>query len=123
MNRVCLIGNLTKDPELRRTSSGAPVCSLRVAVNTRRKIGDEWQDKPNYFSVSVFGKQGERCAQYLAKGRPVGIDGRLEWREWEGDSGKREAVEIIADDVRFLGGRDDSQAAASATSSDDDIPF
>ena len=79
INRVVLTGNLTRDPELRSLPSGMSVCSLRVACNTRRKnnaTGD-WEDKPNYFDVTVWGAQGENCAQYLAKGRPVAVDGRL----------------------------------------------
>src|SRR5262249_52708800 len=111
INRVVLVGNLTRDPELRHTPSGTAVCSLRLAVNTRRKDGatGEWTEKPNYFDVTVWGNQGENCAQYLAKGRPVAIDGRLEWREWEAQDGtKRQAVEIIADTVQFLGGRSES---------------
>jgi single-strand DNA-binding protein len=139
INRVVLVGNLTRDPELRSTPGGTPVCSLRVAVNTRRKDGatGEWTDKPNYFSVSVFGNQAESCAQYLSKGRPVGIDGRLDWREWEAQDGsKREAVEIVADTVQFLGSRGDGDqpfAPAPAAgeksdadfpaAADDDIPF
>src|SRR6476646_6134632 len=83
INRVVLVGNLTRDPELRHTPSGTPVCSLRLAVNTRRKDDSgQWTDKPNYFDITVWGQQGENCAQYLAKGRPVAVDGRLEWREW-----------------------------------------
>ena len=142
INRVVLVGNLTRDPELRHTPAGMPVCSLRVAVNTRRKDSatGQWTEKPNYFSVTVWGQQGENCAQYLAKGRPVAIDGRLEWREWESqDGGKREAIDIIADTVQFLGGRAEGDggstyipAGAAAESSgsdfqssptDDDIPF
>ena len=139
VNRVVVVGNLTRDPELRHTPSGTPVCSLRIAVNTRRKdASGQWADKANYFSVSVFGQQAENCAQYLAKGRPVAIDGRLEWREWEQDGNKREAVEIVADSVQFLGGRGDGDggggyipADAPATPAgdfpssptDDDIPF
>jgi single-strand DNA-binding protein len=109
INRVVLVGNLTRDPELRHTPSGTAVCSLRLAVNTRRKDGatGEWTDKPNYFDVTVWGNQGESCAQYLSKGRPVGIDGRLDWREWEAQDGtKRQAVEIIAENTQFVGGRD-----------------
>ena len=72
-----------------------------------RRTG-EWVDKPNYFDVTVWGAQGENCARYLAKGRAVAIDGRLEWREWETQEGnKRQAVDIIADTVQFLGGRDE----------------
>ena len=111
INRVVLTGNLTADPELRSLPSGTSVCSLRVACNTRRKNGStgEWEDKPNYFNVTVWGAQGENAARYLSKGRPVAIDGRLEWREWEAQDGtKRQAVDIIADSVQFLGSRDDA---------------
>jgi single-strand DNA-binding protein len=107
INRVVLTGNLTRDPELRSLQSGTSVCSLRIASNSRRKEGSsgEWVDKPNYFSVTVWGAQGENCARFLAKGRPVCIDGRLDWREWQDKEGnKRESVEIIADSVQFLGG-------------------
>jgi single-strand DNA-binding protein len=104
INRVVITGNLTHDPELRSTGSGTPVCSLRVACNTRRKVEGEWVDKPNYFNVTVWGAQGENAARYLSKGRPVAIDGRLEWREYETqDGGKRQVVDIIADSVQFLG--------------------
>jgi single-strand DNA-binding protein len=140
INRVVLTGNLTRDPELKHLPSGTSLCSLRIAVNTRRKDeSGQWTDKPNYFDISVWGAQGENCAQYLAKGRPVAVDGRLEWREWEATdgSGKRQAVEIVADNVQFLGGRDGDgggsfvPAGAAQSSSadfpsaptDDDIPF
>ena len=141
INRVVLVGNLTRDPELRHTPGGTPVCSLRIAVNSRRKDeSGQWVDKPNYFSISVFGNQAESCTQYLSKGRPVAIDGRLEWREWQAQDGaKRESVEVVADSVQFLGSRGDEMggggnqfvpaaAAAEASSdfgpaADDDIPF
>jgi single-strand DNA-binding protein len=110
INRVIVVGNLTRDPELRHTPSGMAVCSLRIAVNTTRKDeSGQWVDKPNYFDVTVWGQQGENCAQYLSKGRPVAIDGRLEWREWQDQNGNnRQAIDIIADAVQFLGGRDDA---------------
>jgi len=145
INRVVMTGNLTRDPELRTTPSGTSVCSLRIASNTRRKdASGEWVDKPNYFDVTVWGAQGENCAQYLQKGRPVAIDGRLEWREWEDQNGnKRQSVDIIADSVQFLGSRDSgdnggrftpqsdvpadtadfNQAPAASAAADDDIPF
>jgi single-strand DNA-binding protein len=147
INRVVISGNLTRDPELRSIpSSGTSVCSLRIAVNSRRKDeSGQWVDKPNYFDVSVFGAQGDNCAQYLSKGRPVAVDGRLNWREWEKDGIKRQSVDIIADSVQFLGSREggtpgnsngvvesdltpdtsDMQPAevASRGGSDDDIPF
>ena len=110
INVVVVTGNLTRDPELRQMQSGTSVCKMRIAVNTRRKSQDgNWEDKPNYFDVTVWGAQGENCASYLSKGRPVAINGRLEWREWEGQDGnKRQSVEIIADTVQFLGSRDGS---------------
>ena len=143
INRVVLVGNLTRDPELRHTPSGTAVCNLRLAVNTRRKDETgQWVDKPNYFDITVWGNQGERCAQYLSKGRPVGVDGRLEWREWETPEGnKRQSVDVVADTVQFLGGRGDGEGGgggggyipADATPTpagdfptsptDDDIPF
>jgi single-strand DNA-binding protein len=150
INRVVMTGNLTRDPELRSLPSGTAVCSLRIACNTRRKgASGDWEDKPNYFDVTVWGAQGENCAKFLAKGRPVAIDGRLEWREWQDkDSGaKRSAVDIVADSVQFLGSREggengggenggrftpqsdvpadtgDFAPAASTSQADDDIPF
>jgi single-strand DNA-binding protein len=124
INVVVVTGNLTKDPELRSLPSGNSVCKLRIAVNSRRKEGSEWVDKPNYFDVTVWGAQGENCATYLSKGRPVAVQGRLEWREWEAQDGsKRQSVEIIADSVQFLGSRDgggggNGNAAASTPQSD-----
>jgi single-strand DNA-binding protein len=108
VNVVVITGNLTQDPELRHLGSGTAVCEMRVAVNSRRKEGNEWVDKANYFNVVVWGAQGENCAQYLSKGRPVAIEGRLDWREWEAKdgSGKRQAVQIVANTVQFLGSRD-----------------
>ena len=120
INRVVLTGNLTSEPELRALNSGTSVCKLRVACNTRRKDATtgEWVDKPNYFDVTVWGAQGENCARYLSKGRPVAIDGRLEWREWETEGGgKRQAIDIIADSVQFLGGpRDDAGSGGGQAS-------
>jgi single-strand DNA-binding protein len=119
INRVILTGNLTFDPELRSLPSGTSVCKLRVATNTRRKNNatGEWEDKANYFDVTVWGAQGENCARYLSKGRPVAIDGRLEWSEWQDkETGKnRSKVEIVADTVQFLGGRDDTGGAGGFT--------
>jgi single-strand DNA-binding protein len=141
INRVVLVGNLTRDPELRHTPSGTAVCKLRVAVNTRQKNQQtgEWGDKPNYFDVTVWGNQAESCSQFLSKGRPVAIDGRLDWHEWDAQDGtKRSAVEIIADSVQFLGSRQDGEAGGNqyvpagaaaqrddftSSATDDDIPF
>jgi single-strand DNA-binding protein len=110
VNVVVITGNLTRDPELRSTGGGTSVCEMRVAVNTRRKDAQsgQWYDKPNYFDVVVFGARGESCAEWLAKGRPVAVDGRLDWREWDAKdgSGKRQAVQIIANTVQFLGSKE-----------------
>jgi single-strand DNA-binding protein len=128
LNVVVITGNLTRDPELRSLPSGTSVCDMRVAVNTRRKnnASGDWEDKPNYFDVKVWGAQGENCARFLSKGRPVAVQGRLEWREWETQDGqKRQAVDIIAESVQFLGGRDDAAAGgftASVGASRSDVP-
>jgi single-strand DNA-binding protein len=121
VNVVVITGNLTKDPELRSTASGTSVCKLRVAVNTRRKDGQsgEWVDKPNFFDVTVWGARGENCSEYLAKGRPVAVEGRLDWREWETEGGgKRQGVEIIANTVQFLRSRDGDSSNGSAPASE-----
>jgi len=132
INRVIITGNLTKDPELSSVpSSGTSVCTLRVACNGRRRnASGGWEDAPNYFDVTVFGQQGENCAQYLKKGRPVAVDGRLRWREWTSNEGqKRQAVDIIAESVQFLGGRDDAGNgngngfSSSVRASESDVPI
>jgi len=146
INRVVLTGNLTADPDLRALSSGTSVARLRLAVNTRRKSSSgQWEEKPNYFNVTVWGAQADNCAQYLSKGRPVAIDGRLEWREYTTQDGQtRQTVEVIAETVQFLASREptgngpsnasrpasarsdtgDFEIAPSATGSiEDDIPF
>jgi single-strand DNA-binding protein len=124
INRVIITGNLTADPELRSLPSGTSVCKLRVACNTRRKDNStgDWVDKPNFFDVTVWGSQGENCARYLAKGRPVAIDGRLEWREWESEGGKRQAIDIIADAVQFLSSPRDEGGQGNGFSARSDIP-
>ena len=145
INVVVVTGNLTADSELRETPGGTPVCKLRIAVNTSRKTADgSWEEKPNYFNVTVWGAQGANCATYLRKGRPVAINGRLDWHEWTDKEGnKRQSVDIIADSVQFLGSReggenggrftpqsdvpadtaDFAQAPVAAGDSGDDIPF
>jgi single-strand DNA-binding protein len=104
INRVVLVGRLTRDPELRALPSGTSVCGLRIACNSSRRDSDgDLQEKPNFFDVSVFGGPGESVDHYMRKGSRVAIDGRLDWREWEtADQGKRQAVSIVADTVQFL---------------------
>jgi single-strand DNA-binding protein len=128
---VIITGNLTRDPELSSVpATGTSVCTLRVACNGRRKnSAGQWEDQANYFDVTVWGQQGENCAQYLRKGRGVAVDGRLRWREWTNQEGqKRQAVDIIAESVQFLGGRDDSAGngngfSSSASTTESDIPI
>ena len=124
VNVVVVTGNLTRDPELRHLGSGTAVCKLRVAVNSRRKDqSGNWVDKPNYFDVTVWGAQGENCARYLSRGRPVAVDGRLEWREWQDQQGnKRQSVDIIADSVQFLGSRDGGGENGGRFSPQSDVP-
>ena len=148
INTCAITGNLTRDPELKKFDDGGAVCKIRVANNGRKKVGDEWVDAPNYFDVVIWGRQGEATAEYCSKGRKVAITGKLRWREWEGESGKRQAVEIHADTVAFIGSQKDQdqsqgqqdgdfapagtaaatgdggfQPAPTASSPDDDLPF
>ena len=129
INRVVLTGNLTRDPEVRSTPNGLSICKLGIACNTRKKNSStgSWEEKANFFRVTVFGTQAENCGQYLRKGRPVAIDGRLEWSSWESDGQKRESIDIIADSVQFLGGRDDAGNgngfSSSVRASESDIPI
>jgi single-strand DNA-binding protein len=142
INRVTLVGRLTRDPELRHLPSGSPVLQLGLAVNGRQKDdAGNWTDKPNFFDVKVFGNQAEMLSQHLAKGRRVGIDGRLDWSSWEAQDGsKRSKVEVVAFQVQFLDSRTDGGeqgqyipssddaadrsdfAPAGAAAADDDIP-
>jgi single-strand DNA-binding protein len=145
INRVTLVGRLTRDPELRHLPSGTQVLQLGVAVNGRQKDdAGNWIDKPNFFDVKIFGNQAEMLSQHLAKGRRIGVDGRLDWSSWEAQDGsKRSKVEVIAQNVQFLDSRGDAEgggqpqfvpAGATAEPSadfgggggaapDDDIPF
>jgi single-strand DNA-binding protein len=120
INSVTLTGNLTRDPELRSLPSGMSVCSLRIACNGRRKnpTTGEWGDKPNFFDVTVWGKQGENAARFLTKGRPIALKGRLDWREWQAQDGsKRQSVEVVAEDVQFLYGPEGRQDGGGSYSS------
>jgi single-strand DNA-binding protein len=118
VNRVVLIGRLTKDPESRALPSGSSVCNLRIACNSSRRDADgEYLERPNFFDVSVFGAPGESVSEYMRRGSRVAIDGRLEWREWEtAGQERRQAVSIVADTVQFLdspGERSDTDRAGN----------
>lgn len=132
LNNVVLLGNLTRDPEVRYLPSGTPVATLGLAVNNRIKQGDEWKDDPCFIDVVVFGKQAESCGEYLSKGQPVLVEGRLRYRTWEGQDGqKRSKHEVSASRVQFMpkggraagGGGFSGNAGEGEPMDDDDVPF
>lgn len=104
-NKAILIGNLTKDPELRYTPQGTPVSTFRIAVNYRYKHGDDMKQDTTFIDIVVFGKQAESCSQYLNKGSSVLVEGRLQERRWETDGQQRSKFEIVAQTVKFMSGR------------------
>ena len=113
-NRVILAGNLTRDPELRFTNDGVPVCSFGLAVNRVRSRNEE----VDFFDISAWRELGETIANYKKKGDPILVEGRLQYRTWEAQDGsKRSKVDVVADNVQFLGGRADADGGASAASS------
>lgn len=129
-NRVILVGNLTRDPELRYTPSGQAVCNLGLAINREFKDKqDQKQKDTTFLRVTVWGKQGESCGTYLKKGRPVLVEGRLQSSNWEDKDGKKmSSVEVVAERVQFLGGRDNGgqrndQASQPEGGDEDGIPF
>ena len=101
-NIVIQTGNLTRNPELRTSPGGTKIANLRVGVNSRRKVGDEWVDKPNFFTLVCFGTTAENAFKYLKQGRRVMYQGRLDWSEYEKDGDKREGVQIIVDQLHYL---------------------
>ncbi|MBF0466860.1 MAG: single-stranded DNA-binding protein [Nitrospirae bacterium] len=101
-NKIILAGRLTKDPELRYTGQGLAVASFGLAVNSKTKQGDESKDETLFIDITVFGRQAETCGQYLSKGSPVIVDGRLRERRWESEGQKRSKFEVVSQDVRFL---------------------
>lgn len=123
-NTVVITGNLTGEPELKSLPSGTSICKLRLASSTRQRNSDgDYEDRPNYFDIVVWGGQGETAAKYLTKGRKIGVTGRLSWREWDekdtdgnATGRKRQAVEIVADQVEFLDPKrtDDTPSPAAA---------
>lgn len=132
-NKVILMGNLTKDPELRYTPNGTAVASFSLAVNRRYKQGDEFKEEVCYIDIVVFGKQAENCGQYLGKGHGIIVDGRLQQRKWEtADGQKRSKHEVVAQSIRFLSKRDDPSKEAllddtagpsQSDTQESDVPF
>lgn len=132
INRVTIVARLTREPEVRALPSGTSVCSLRVACNSSRREPDgSYSERPNFFDVSIFGPAAENVAQYTHRGSRVGIDGRLEWREWEtADQQKRQSVSIVADTVQFLDGPgergedgEDGELVGAGSGAEGDITF
>ena len=104
LNHVVLIGRLTRDAELKYTSGGQAVCKFSIAVNRRRKNGDQWEDEANFFDIVVWGRQGESLHPYLVKGKMVGVDGELRQDRWQQDGQNRSKIEIVAGNIQLLGG-------------------
>lgn len=127
-NKVLLMGNLTRDPELRFTSNGSALTKFGLAVNRKYKAGEEWKEEVCFVDITVWGKQAENCAEYLSKGRPVFVEGRLQFSSWETDDGqKRNKLEVVAITVQFLGqsggGKPGMQPDMDGVPAKDDIPF
>lgn len=139
LNKVILIGRLTRDAELKYTNGGMPVSRFSIAVNRRKKTGETWADEANFFDVVLLGKSGEAINQYLTKGKQIGVEGELHQNRWEQDGQQRSKVEIVASNVQLLGGSgqrgpspmketqssSEYSSAETETSSEfeDDIPF
>jgi single-strand DNA-binding protein len=117
INHVVLVGRLTRDAELKYTANGQAVCKFSVAVNRRRKSGDQWVDEANFFDIVLWGRQGESLNQYLVKGKMVGVDGELRQDRWEQDGQNRSKVEIVAANIQLLGGGSGSGAPGGGASS------
>ncbi|MDR1837566.1 MAG: single-stranded DNA-binding protein [Treponema sp.] len=116
LNHVVLIGRLTRDAEIKYMASGQAVCKFSIAVNRRKKNGDQWEDEANFFDIVVWGKQGESLHQYLVKGKMVGIDGELRQDRWQQDGQNRSKVEVVADLVQLLGGGNSNGDSGSGNS-------
>lgn len=133
LNKALLIGNLTRDPDLRYTAAGTAVANLRLAVNRTFVVQGEKREETLFIDVVAWGKQAEACAEYLAKGSAIFVDGRLQSREYEAkDGSKRTVVEVVADTVQFLtrkpgalaaAGAGEETPAGSSAGADDDVPF
>jgi single-strand DNA-binding protein len=103
INVVILVGRLTRDPELRYTPAGTAVTSFGLAVNNRRKVGEEWKEEPCFVDVKIFGRMAETSSEYLSKGRQCAVEGRLSYSKWEKDGQTRSKLEVIANNIQFLG--------------------
>ena len=133
VNKVILVGNLGRDPEVRTTQGGMTIASLNIATTERRKKGETWEDHTEWHKVSVFGRTADNAAKFLKKGRQVYVEGRLQTRKWQDKYGQdRYSTEVVADDVKFLGGGSDDRqggqrqggySGGNGASDDDSVPF
>ncbi|MFN8188585.1 MAG: single-stranded DNA-binding protein [Gaiellales bacterium] len=117
INRVVLVGRLTRDAELRHLPSGRPVLQMGLAVNGRQQDeSGNWGDKPNFFDVKLFGPRAESLSPHMTKGKRIGVDGRLDWSSWEAQDGsKRSKVEVVAFDIQFLDSRGDGEGSGGGS--------
>lgn len=124
-NRIILLGNLTRDPELRYTPNNAPVCSFDLAVNRSFTTqAGERRDEVCFITIVAWGKQAETCAEYLSKGRAALVEGRLSQRSWETPDGqKRSKHEVVADRVQFIGGRKGAEEEPVPSPTEEEVPF
>ena len=124
INRVSISGNLTRDSELRSANNGTAILNLSVAVNDRRKVGEEWQDVPNYIDCVVFGPRAVSLHNLLKKGAKVAIDGKLRWSSWETKEGsKRSKLEVVVDEMELMSAPKQKQATPTSAAYDEDVPF
>lgn len=126
INHVVLVGRLTRDAELKYTNTGLAICTFSIAVNRRRKQGDQWVEEASFFNVVLMGRMGEAISQYLVKGKQVGVDGELRQNKWEQDGQPRSRVEIFANNIQLLGGKGGSGGSGSSGGSggyEDDSSF
>lgn len=124
INRVSISGNLTRDSELRSANNGTAILNFSVAVNDRRKVGEEWQDVPNYIDCVVFGPRAVSLHNLLKKGAKVAIDGKLRWSSWETKEGsKRSKLEVVVDELELMSAPKQKQAAPTSAAYDEDVPF
>jgi len=115
INHVVLVGRLTRDAELKYTAGGQAVCKFSVAVNRRRKDGEQWVDEANYFDIVLWGRQGEALSQYLVKGKTVGVEGELRQDRWQQDGQNRSKVEVVANNIMLLGGNPGGSGSGSGS--------
>jgi len=115
INHVVLVGRLTRDAELKYTTNGQAVCNFSLAINRRRKNGDQWEDEVSYFDVVLWGRQGEAVNQFLKKGKQVGIEGELRQDKWQQDGQTRYKVNIVANNIQLLGGGSPGESQSSGS--------